>query len=50
MKVLETKDHWFGVTYVEDKESVADSFKKLVSDGVYKSPLRRHLRTEPVGH
>ncbi len=39
VKVLETKDKWFGVTYAEDKQSVADSFKKLVDDGVYKSPL-----------
>ncbi len=39
VKVLETRDHWFGVTYAEDKQSVADSFKKLVCDGVYKSPL-----------
>ncbi len=39
VKVLETSDRWFGVTYAEDKVSVAASFKKLVSDGVYKSPL-----------
>lgn len=29
VKVLETKDRWFGVTYAEDKDSVADSFKQL---------------------
>lgn len=37
--VLETQDKWFGVTYAEDKESVIASFKKLVEDGVYCSPL-----------
>ena len=37
--VLETQDKWFGVTYAEDKESVIASFKKLVEDGVYSSPL-----------
>lgn len=35
VKVLETKDKWFGVTYKEDKEAVVESFKKLISDGVY---------------
>ncbi len=37
--VLETKDRWFGVTYKEDKQSVVDSFKKLVEDGVYPPSL-----------
>ena len=37
--VLETQDKWFGVTYAEDKQYVIDSFKKLVEDGVYTSPL-----------
>lgn len=37
--VLETPDKWFGVTYAEDKDYVIDSFKKLVEDGVYSSPL-----------
>ncbi len=39
VKVLETRDCWFGVTYAEDKDSVTASFKHLLSDGVYKSPL-----------
>ena len=38
-KVLETKDKWFGVTYKEDKEAVVESFKKLISDGVYREEL-----------
>lgn len=39
VKVLETKDKWFGVTYKEDKASVVDSFNKLIADGVYKEEL-----------
>ena len=44
VKVLETKDKWFGVTYKEDKESVVQSFKKLIADGVYKEELYSDLR------
>ena len=39
VKVLETKDKWFGVTYREDKPAVVESFKKLIADGVYQAPL-----------
>ncbi len=39
VKVLETRDRWFGATYAEDKDSVADSFKHLISDCVYNSHL-----------
>ena len=39
VKVLETQDKWFGVTYAEDKQSVIDSFAQLISEGVYTSPL-----------
>ena len=39
VKVLETKDKWFGVTYKEDKEFVVRSFQKLIEEGVYKTPL-----------
>lgn len=39
VKVLETRDKWFGVTYKEDKESVVSSFKKLIADGVYPENL-----------
>jgi hypothetical protein len=38
-KVLETRDHWFGVTYAEDKEAVVASIRQLVADGVYKEKL-----------
>ena len=43
VKVLETKDKWFGVTYKEDKESVVQSFKKLIDDGVYGEELYSDL-------
>ena len=39
IKLLETTDKWFGVTYAEDKQYVMDSFKKLIADGVYKEKL-----------
>lgn len=37
--VLETKDRWFGVTYKEDKESVANSIRDLIRSGVYPEKL-----------
>lgn len=43
VKVLETRDNWFGVTYKEDKESVVQSFKKLIEDGVYREELYSDL-------
>lgn len=39
VKVLETKDKWFGVTYKEDKPFVIESFKKLIEAGEYKENL-----------
>lgn len=35
VKVLESKDKWFGVTYKEDKESVVKAIKALVNAGEY---------------
>lgn len=43
MKVLETADKWFGVTYKEDKEIVVESFKKLITYGVYQEELYSDL-------
>ena len=43
VKVLETKDKWFGVTYKEDKELVVNSFKKLIADGIYQEELYSDL-------
>ena len=39
VKVLETTDHWFGVTYAEDKDIVTQAFRTFVEKGVYHSPL-----------
>ena len=39
VRVLETQDKWFGVTYKEDKPAVVASIRKLVDAGVYNSPL-----------
>ena len=39
VQVLPTSDQWFGVTYLEDKPTVAAAFQKLIANGVYCSPL-----------
>lgn len=39
VKLLETSDKWFGVTYAEDKQSVMEAFARLIEEGVYSSPL-----------
>ncbi|MCD7982411.1 MAG: nucleotidyltransferase [Clostridiales bacterium] len=41
VKVLETKDKWFGVTYAADRQSVVNSFAELIAAGVYSSPLNQ---------
>lgn len=37
--VLETRDRWFGVTYKEDKETVVESIRQLIKEGVYPEKL-----------
>ena len=39
VKVLETGEKWFGVTYREDKPAVVESFRRLIDEGVYSTPL-----------
>ena len=39
VKVLETRDKWFGVTYKEDKQAVIDAIRSLIAAGVYKESL-----------
>ncbi len=39
VKLLETNDKWFGVTYKEDAPVVIESFKKLIEAGVYPEKL-----------
>ena len=35
VKVLETNDKWFGVTYKEDKPAVAAAIRSLIEQGTY---------------
>lgn len=44
VKVLETTDRWFGVTYHEDHPFVVASFRKLMEDGVYQEDLYSDLK------
>lgn len=37
VKVLQSRDKWFGVTYKEDKDSVVQSIKELISQGHYQN-------------
>ena len=39
VKVLETQDRWFGVTYKEDKEIVQKAFAELIQNGIYAEKL-----------
>lgn len=39
IKVLKSEDHWFGVTYKEDKEFVVEKIKKLIGQGRYPESL-----------
>lgn len=39
VRLLETQDKWFGVTYKEDKSAVVAAIQKLIKDGVYPEKL-----------
>ena len=39
VKVLKSKDKWFGVTYKEDKESVVQELKELIHTDAYPDNL-----------
>ena len=39
VKVLSTPEHWFGVTYPQDKAVVVEGIRKLVDKGVYPEKL-----------
>ncbi len=39
VEVLRSKDQWFGVTYREDKDYVAQEFLRLSQEGIYPVPL-----------
>ena len=44
VRLLETQDKWFVVTYKEDKPVVVESFAKLIADGVYQKDLFADLK------
>ena len=44
VKVLDSNDRWFGVTYKEDKDYVIESFGKLIDAGVYQEKLFSDLK------
>ena len=35
VRVLETDEKWYGVTYKEDKDTVVEAMQKFVKDGYY---------------
>jgi dTDP-glucose pyrophosphorylase len=39
IQILMSNEHWFGVTYREDKPFVVDSINKMISEGVYPSKI-----------
>lgn len=39
VRVLRSKDKWFGVTYKEDKDAVVSAVRKLIDEGVYPAKL-----------
>ena len=41
--ILPTDDKWFGVTYMEDKAAVTESFGKMIAAGEYKEDLYSDL-------
>ena len=46
VKVLETDDRWFGVTYHEDKASVVEAFQELYRQGSYGDDLYEDMGIE----
>ena len=39
VKVLDTTEKWYGVTYKEDKQAVVDALRKKVTEGIYPQKL-----------
>lgn len=39
VKVLESKDRWFGITYKDDTEYVMQNFDQMIEDGIYNEDL-----------
>lgn len=43
VKVLPTESKWFGMTYKNDKNGVAEHLRELINDGVYRLDLYSDL-------
>ena len=39
VKVLETDEKWYGITYKEDKQEVVEAIKTMIDKGIYKEKL-----------
>ena len=39
VKVLHSRDSWFGVTYREDRPRVVESIRELIAEGLYPEKL-----------
>ena len=39
VKVLDTNEKWFGVTYKEDKKDLVNAINKMITDGKYPKNL-----------
>lgn len=39
VKLLETHEKWYGVTYKEDKQLVVDAINQMIDEGIYKASL-----------
>ncbi|MBQ8590514.1 MAG: histidine phosphatase family protein [Firmicutes bacterium] len=46
VKVLETPDPWFGITYKEDKAAVVDAIAALIKEGKYPERLFGTMKTK----
>jgi hypothetical protein len=42
VRILETSDRWFGVTYREDKESAVGKIREMIDAGIYPEKLWAH--------
>ena len=39
VKVLETTDKWYGITYKDDKDIVVKAISNMIKDGIYPNNL-----------
>lgn len=49
MRVLPSKDHWFGVTHPEDKPATVRALAEMVRRGEYPSPIWKTEGAAPLG-